>query len=294
MAACSRSIVPSRTWERTSTRWRTRRVIERIIGMSFHATDRDKVAGRLPRTESLAVHRGTASGLTTPHRGTRLPVSAHMWYLLLICAEGTDRGGAVEANRAGPGDARLMVRVAQMHYRSQLSQAQIGERIGMSRYQVGRMLERGAARGTVGIEIVHPDARLMDLEASLEDRFGLRDAVVVDVPMSASEQATQELAREAVASAAARVPRASSVRPGRSASRGAARCSSSLASFARVGRRPPRSSSSMARPRVRRCRRAPTRSPSGSGLRPAPRSASCPRQPSSAAPSCGSRSRRTA
>lgn len=106
-------------------------------------------------------------------------------------------------NRDGRGNVRLMVRVAQMHYRSHLSQAQIGERVGMSRYQVGRILGDALREGIVRIDIVHPEARLIDLEASLEDRFGLRDAVVVDVPMSASEQATQELAREAVASAAA-------------------------------------------------------------------------------------------
>ncbi len=109
----------------------------------------------------------------------------------------------MDANRVGSGDARLMVRVAHMYYRVQLSQAQIGERLGMSRYQVGRMLDRALREGIVRIDIVHPEARLMDLEATLEDRFGLRDAIVVDVPASASERASQELAREAVASAAA-------------------------------------------------------------------------------------------
>jgi len=109
----------------------------------------------------------------------------------------------VVAKRGGPGDVRLMVRVAQMYYRMQLSQEQIGERLGMSRFQVGRMLDRALREGIVRIEIVHPDARLMDLEESLETRFGLRDAVVVDVPNSASGLAAQELAREAVAAAAA-------------------------------------------------------------------------------------------
>ena len=107
------------------------------------------------------------------------------------------------ANRAGPGNVRLMVRVAHMHYRGHLSQAQIGERVGMSRYQVGRMLSTALREGIVRIDIVQPEARLLDLEAELEARFGLRDAVVVDLPVSASEQATQELAREVVASAAA-------------------------------------------------------------------------------------------
>jgi deoxyribonucleoside regulator len=109
----------------------------------------------------------------------------------------------VVAKRGGPGDVRLMVRVAQMYYRMQLSQEQIGERLGMSRFQIGRMLDRALREGIVQIEIIHPDARLMDLEESLEARFGLHDAVVVDVPNSTSELAAQELAREAVAAAAA-------------------------------------------------------------------------------------------
>jgi deoxyribonucleoside regulator len=73
----------------------------------------------------------------------------------------------------------------------------------MSRFQVGRLLDRALREGIVRIEVVHPEARIMDIEESLEQRFGLRDAVVVDVPNSTSEQAAQELAREAVAAAAA-------------------------------------------------------------------------------------------
>ena len=196
------------------------------------------------------------------------------------------------ANRAGQGSVRLMVRVAQMHYREQLTQAQIGEQIGMSRYQVGRMLDRALHEGIVRIDIAHPEARLIDLETSLKDHFGLTDAVVVEVPGSASSQATRSLpARRSQALPPSSLR--SCVRLGRSASRGGARCSSLPASFARAGRRRLRSSSSTARRQARRYRRAPTRSPSGSGPRRAPPSASCPRQPSSAAPSYGSRSRRT-
>lgn len=105
--------------------------------------------------------------------------------------------------RGGSGDVRLMVRIAQLYYRMQLSQEQIGERLGLSRFQVGRMLDRALRDGIVRIEIVHPEARLMDLEEELQGRFRLRTAVVVDVPAAASDQAAQELAREAVAGAAA-------------------------------------------------------------------------------------------
>lgn len=106
--------------------------------------------------------------------------------------------------RRGTSDVRLMVRVSQLYYRMHLSQEQIGERLDLSRFQVGRLLDRALREEIVRIEVVHPDARLIDLEDALVERFGLRAAVVVDVPVTTSDQAAQELAREEVAGAAAR------------------------------------------------------------------------------------------
>ncbi len=96
-----------------------------------------------------------------------------------------------------------MVRVAQMYYRMELSQQQIGDRLGLSRFQVGRLLDRALREGIIQIEIVHPDARALDLEDALRDRFGLEAAVVVDVPPAMSERAARDLSRELVAKAAA-------------------------------------------------------------------------------------------
>jgi deoxyribonucleoside regulator len=101
-------------------------------------------------------------------------------------------------------DTRLMVRVALMYYRMHLTQEQIGERLGMSRFKVGRLLDRAVRESIVQIDIVHPAARLIDLEDALVDRFGLRAAVVVDVPFASTDRAAQEMARESVAGAAVR------------------------------------------------------------------------------------------
>lgn len=109
----------------------------------------------------------------------------------------------VPARRRNTSDVRLMVRVSQLYYRMHLSQEQIGERHGLSRFQVGRLLDRALREEIVRIEVVHPDARLIDLEDALVERFGLKAAAVVDVPVVASDQAAQEIAREAVAGAAA-------------------------------------------------------------------------------------------
>src|SRR5512136_1453412 len=84
-----------------------------------------------------------------------------------------------------PSDTRSMVRVAQMYYRMHLTQEAIGERLGISRFKVGRLLDRAVREDIVRIEIVHPDARLVDLEEAVAARFGLRDVVVTDVPAAA-------------------------------------------------------------------------------------------------------------
>jgi deoxyribonucleoside regulator len=92
-----------------------------------------------------------------------------------------------------------MLRAAQLYYHGELTQDAVGKRLGVSRFKVGRLLDRALRERAVRIEIVHPGARLVALEDELTQRFGLTDAVVVDVPAADDEQ----LARERVAAAAA-------------------------------------------------------------------------------------------
>jgi deoxyribonucleoside regulator len=104
--------------------------------------------------------------------------------------------------RRSSADVRLLVRVAQLYYRVHLSQQEIGERVGLSRFQVGRLLERAVEEEIVRIEVVHPDARLVELEGALVDRFGLLAATVADVPAATPGHAADDVAREAVAEVA--------------------------------------------------------------------------------------------
>lgn len=101
------------------------------------------------------------------------------------------------------GETRLMLRAAQLYYRLNLTQDQVGERLGVSRFKVGRLLDRALRESAVRIEIVHPAARLIELEDALTDRFGLRGSVVVDVAATGSAPDDELLARERVAGAAA-------------------------------------------------------------------------------------------
>ena len=100
--------------------------------------------------------------------------------------------------QAASGDTRLMLRAAQLYYHGDLTQDAVGKRLGVSRFKVGRLLDRALREQAVRIEIVHPAARLVALEDALVERFGLADAVVVDLPAADDEA----LARERVAEAA--------------------------------------------------------------------------------------------
>lgn len=112
---------------------------------------------------------------------------------------------AVAPRKAGEpvSDTRLMLRAAQLYYRLNLTQDEVGKRLGVSRFKVGRLLDRAIREDAVRIEIVHPDARLVALEEALAERFALRGAVVVDVPATGSPRDDEQLARERVAEAAA-------------------------------------------------------------------------------------------
>ncbi|TDQ52185.1 sugar-binding transcriptional regulator [Actinorugispora endophytica] len=93
----------------------------------------------------------------------------------------------------------LLYQVASLYYEHDRTQEQIGSQLHFTRWKVGRMLVEAREAGIVRIEVLHPRARVRDLEKALRDRFGLRDAVVV----AARSFPDEEELREHVAKAAA-------------------------------------------------------------------------------------------
>jgi DNA-binding transcriptional regulator LsrR (DeoR family) len=67
-----------------------------------------------------------------------------------------------------------------MFYRDDLSNVEIGRRLGLSRFQVARLLTRGRDEGYVVIKILEPTGWHSDLERALEERYGLDVAIVID------------------------------------------------------------------------------------------------------------------
>ena len=93
----------------------------------------------------------------------------------------------------------LMVQVAKMYHDLERTQQQIADELGLTRWQVGRLLSDTKRVGIVRIAISPRVNRRASLEVELQARYGLRDAVVVPV----GELSDAALLLEAVAQAAA-------------------------------------------------------------------------------------------
>jgi lsr operon transcriptional repressor len=77
---------------------------------------------------------------------------------------------------------QLSIRVAWLYYLENLTQAEIGERLGLTRARVNRMLSEARDSGLVRITLNSALAECVALEQTLKKKFGLRDVVVVPSP----------------------------------------------------------------------------------------------------------------
>lgn len=78
-----------------------------------------------------------------------------------------------------PERMRAVLRAAQLYFLDGMTQAAVADRLGCTRWTVGRLLKEGEERGIIDIRIRHPHARLHQLEMRLRDQLGLLDAHVV-------------------------------------------------------------------------------------------------------------------
>lgn len=73
---------------------------------------------------------------------------------------------------------QLMVQAAKLYYDLERTQAEIGRQLGLNRFQVARLLREARETGIIRITIMPRAHRLPALEARLQRRFGLVEAIV--------------------------------------------------------------------------------------------------------------------
>ncbi len=79
-----------------------------------------------------------------------------------------------------PDNNRLLIKVARLYYEEELTQAEIADRLRISRQKAQRLITQARSEGVVQIAINPIMGIYSDLEKGLEKRFGLREAVVVE------------------------------------------------------------------------------------------------------------------
>jgi deoxyribonucleoside regulator len=76
---------------------------------------------------------------------------------------------------------QLMVRAAKLYHDLDRTQSEIAKELGLTRWQVGRLLSDARTHGVVRVDIVPRSPRRPNLESELQRRYRLREAVVVPV-----------------------------------------------------------------------------------------------------------------
>jgi DNA-binding transcriptional regulator LsrR (DeoR family) len=80
----------------------------------------------------------------------------------------------------GSHSQRMMLKVCHQAYRRHLSHTQIAANLGISRFQVARLLRAAHDAGYVTVNILEPDRWHSALEAQLEQRLALHAVFIVD------------------------------------------------------------------------------------------------------------------
>lgn len=96
-------------------------------------------------------------------------------------------------------EQRLLVKIATLYYNEGKKQSDIAKQLDLSQSFVSRALSRCTKEGIVKITVVQPSNVYLNIEAELQQRYSLMQAIIVDVADNASE----ETIKRAIGSAAA-------------------------------------------------------------------------------------------
>ncbi len=86
-----------------------------------------------------------------------------------------------------------LARVARMYYEKDMTQAEIAEQMGVSRSQVSRWLTEARELGIVEIRVKGAWGKVADIQSRLEERFSLKEALVMDTGGRGYAQVVQGL-----------------------------------------------------------------------------------------------------
>lgn len=92
-------------------------------------------------------------------------------------------------------EVALSLTIARRYYLQDESKVAIGKTLGLSRFQVARMLHDGRRRGLVRIEIGWPGRIDPDLSAALKRSLGLEEAAVVETQLGSPRSSVEHVGK---------------------------------------------------------------------------------------------------
>ena len=96
-------------------------------------------------------------------------------------------GNVRVTRRPEPDQLRLLGKVARMYHERGMRQPQIAAELSLSQARVSRLLKQAVDIGIVRTVVTMPPGTYTDLEDRIQERYGIRDVVVVDAGGSAGE-----------------------------------------------------------------------------------------------------------
>ncbi|MBU3893282.1 sugar-binding transcriptional regulator [Serratia rubidaea] len=96
-------------------------------------------------------------------------------------------------------EQRLLVKIATLYYLEGRKQSEIAQSLSLSQSFVSRAITRCQKEGLVKISVVQPSNIFLNIEKGIEERYGIKQAIVVDV----AEEASDAVLKRAIGSAAA-------------------------------------------------------------------------------------------
>lgn len=97
----------------------------------------------------------------------------------------------------GPAEMVRAARIARLFYFDRHSKVHISNLLGISRFEVARLLDLARASGIVTIAVTETGSLDVELSGALRDRFGLQHAVVVRTPATDDAQTRDQIGRAA-------------------------------------------------------------------------------------------------
>lgn len=85
-------------------------------------------------------------------------------------------------------DIRLISKVSSMYYNQDYKQQEIADRLHISRPKVSRLLKQAREQGIIQISVVSPHGSFVKLENALEERYDLKEVLLVESDAQMSSQ----------------------------------------------------------------------------------------------------------